>query len=104
MAMFIFKKDNVEIVLSELKPGQLKESFRDLRGIIDKVLGPMQCGTHQSQPIVVLKNDGQMATLAGYGACCRPFLEKVHDRLERTGIPTSNFVLSTRKFEYVHEA
>ncbi len=77
MAKFIYKIDGKDVTSENLPSGPLKKSFDNLRAALEQKIPAQKCATHGNELLVFLQNDGTKVRIAGFGGCCRDFIEKM---------------------------
>ncbi len=103
MATFVFKKEKEEISLDSLTPGQLRDSFESLKLTITGQIGSIQCDNHHLEPVVVLRNDGEKAVLAGFATCCDEFMTAMRKRIKLpSGMMPPDGTITVRQLKYTH--
>ena len=82
MPTFIYKWNKQRITLDGLPEGPMKESFRNLTGLITDQLRSTERQHHHLEPVVMLQARGENVTYAGCAACCPEFSANVKEIVE----------------------
>lgn len=103
MAKFIYKIEGKEVAPENLPPGPLTQSFQNLKASLEKQIPAETCAAHGNELLVVLQNDGTTVRIAGFGGCCRDFVEKMVQQIKLPkDFKTTDWIFTERSYSYLH--